>query len=132
MADIFGNEAKAPVTQSRAFQSGKSELDARDKKNRRAINNQSAVFGATDDAKLATVQNSNENYNSGLNQLLAFASRLKDVNMSRYLNTMGAAEGARQGRLAKDQNAWANILNPLSQAGQALAMSKLYGNEAEG
>lgn len=131
MSDVLGQEAFSPVTETTAFKSGQSMLDARDKNVRRGINNQSAAAGSTDESKIGQMDSANENYNQGLNQLLQYAERLKDMNKSRYMNSLGAAEGAKQNRLAKDEQSWANILNPLGQAGQAMAMSELFGGEGD-
>lgn len=128
MAELFKAESSQPVTDTRAFRSGKTLLDERDRDNRRAISNTSAVTGGTDEAKLATIDNANRTFNQGLQQLLSHAERIKQQNRSRYLNTLGAQESARQNRIAGDQQAFNDILNPLSQAGQAFAMADLFAN----
>lgn len=129
MADMFGSDAKGQLTETSAFKAGQTVLNDRDQKVRKNIENQGAVAGATDESKLASVEGANNSYNQGVNQLLQFSNRMRDLNRSRYLNTLGAAEGAKQNRLAKDEQSWANILNPLGQAGNAMAMSELFANQ---
>lgn len=125
MADIFGEESTLPITETRAFQSGKSQLDARDEDNRRAINNASAVSGATDEAKLANMQNSNESYNRGMQNLLGYAERVRNRNRGQYMNLLGSLEGLKSNRQNRRSQQLSSILDPLSQAGQAMYMADM-------
>ncbi|MEX0660494.1 MAG: hypothetical protein WEA58_11475 [Balneolaceae bacterium] len=128
MADIFESDAAAPITENREFKSGKTLLDQRDRDNRKMINNQSAITGGTDEAKLANTESANESYNQGLNQLLSIASRFKDRSQDRHLNLLGAAENARANRVSQYGQNLNSILDPVSEAGKAFAMADLFAN----
>lgn len=127
MADIFGSAASVPLTETRAFKSGMSILDEKDDENRRAINNASAVSGSTDEARLANMQDSNENLNRGINRLLEFAKRAKDRNQRLQLSYLGAGERARQNRLNQRQKQFGAVLDPLGEAAGSFAMADLFG-----
>lgn len=126
MADIFGADAKGPITDNRMFTSGKTMLDERDRDNRRAINNSSAITGSTDEAKLANMDNSNKSYNQGLNQLLEMASRFRDQSRNRYMNVLGAKEGARRSRQSEYNQNFDGIVDGIGQATKAFAMTDLF------
>lgn len=129
MAEMMGTEAFQPATDTRAYQSGKSQLDARDDDNRKAINNQSAVTGATDEAKLATIDSSNKSYNQGLQNLLSYADQVKNQNQQKYLNIIGAQEGARAGRVQQYNQNLNNIMDPLSNAMTAFSMADVFSSK---
>lgn len=117
MAEVFKAEGMAPVTETTAFKTGQSQLDNRDRRNRTAINNSAAGSGATDEAKIATMGSANDSYSQGLMQLLNYATQIRDQNRGRYLNTIGAADSAKNARIGRNNQAWDSILGPLSQAG---------------
>lgn len=126
MADVFKAEAAKPLTSSREFTSGRSILDSQDKRNRKAVNASAATTGATDEARLANMQGSNEAYNQGINQLLAHAAQMRDRNRNQYMNLLGAGESAKQNRQGRRQQQFAQILDPLSQAGAAFKMADMF------
>lgn len=125
MVKMLGEDISKPLTETTGFKTGKGVLNKRDRKNRKAINNNAAVSGATDESKIANMSSSNEAYNSGMANLLNAAFRLRDRNRSRYLNLLGVGENMRNNRMAKSQAAWNNVLNPLSSAGKSLMMANM-------
>jgi len=129
MADMLGNELSKPLTESTAFKSGRAMLDKRDKRNRQRIDSSSAAVGATDESRIGKMQGANEGYNQGLLNLLNHAFNLRRQDQGRYLNILGAQEGARQNRIAGAHNNLKNITHPLSGVGQALAMADIFGNK---
>jgi len=126
MADLFGAEASRPLTETRAFKSGMSVLGERDKKNRKAIDNQSAVTGATDEAKLATIQDSNESLNTGLQRLLDYAERSRAINRSQEMNALNMGSQLAQNRRVQSMQNLNSIFDPLSAATKAFTMSDLF------
>lgn len=130
MSELFGSESSVPLTETTAFKSGKSILDQRDRDNRKAINNQSAVSGATNEAKLASMNASNRSYNDSLQRLLSYAQGQKNRNQSMYLNTLGALNTMRNQRQAQNEQRWSSILDPISQAGQSMMMADIFANKA--
>lgn len=129
MADIFEQDATAPLTENREYKTGKAALDERDRLNRRRINNRSAITGGTNEAKIATMDSSNRSYSNALNQLLNFASRFRDRSQNRYMNTLSAAEAARQGRVGQFNAQMNSIMDPIGEAGRAFAMADVFGKD---
>ena len=132
MAGMLEEQAFQPVQNTTTFKTGKSQLDERDRDNRKAIDNQSAVSGSTDEAKIASMDGANQSYNRGLQDLLSYSQRVRDQNQQRFLNVLGAQEGARQNRTQQYNQNLNSILDPLQQAGQAFAMADVFANQAGG
>lgn len=132
-AQIFNDQASAPLTDNRAYQSGKRQLDQADDRNREAINNRSAATGATDEARLAGIESANQTYADSLNQLLSRAQQYRDVMRDRYLNVIGQGENARLNREYQDdarfQQGLQSIVGPLGKASQAFLMSDVFGGD---
>lgn len=131
MTNMLGEEISKPLTETTGFKTGKGMLDTRDRKNRKAVNNNAAVSGATDESKVANMSASNDSYNEGLQSLLSFADRLRRRNRSRYLNLLGTGENMRQNRIAGAQQNLNNVLNPLGNAGKALYMADMLSGGAD-
>ncbi len=126
MAEMMGMQAFQPVQNTTAYQTGKSQLDERDRDQRKAIDNQSAVSGSTDESKIARLDSSNKNYNRGLQNLLAFSQRVRDQNQNRYLNVLGAKNLAKQNRVRQFNQNLDNIMDPLQSAAAAFNMADVF------
>ena len=127
MASLFESEAESPITENREFKSGMKLVDRSDEQNRRAINNQSATSGATDEAKIATMGSANETRDMNIDRLLNNARRYRSLMQNRALQTGGMLENARQNRNAQWQQGLQSITQPLGQASNAFIMSSLFG-----
>lgn len=129
MATMLKGEYQQPLTERSEYKSGKRSLDVRDKKNREGLNNLMGAGNVTNEAKLSTMQESNEAYGAGLNQLMQNVNRFREFSKNRYLNTMGLADQAKRNRVNSFNNNLNSILTPLSQAGGALASAELESGE---
>ena len=132
MATLFEQEGSAPVTQNREFKSGMKIVDERDRENRRAIDNQSAASGTTDEAKLGHIQTANRSRDSAIDKLLNNARRYRQIMQSRALQTSGMLEQARQSRNQDFQGGLQSIINPLGKAANAFVLSDMFSNDAGG
>lgn len=126
LADIYEKQADAPLDQNRTFKEGKRQLDRADEKNRESIQNSSATTGATDEARLASMENNNEAYGAALSRLFNTAERYRSRMRSRYLNTIARKEQAGQARDARFQRDLNNVIQPFSKASSTFLMSKLF------
>lgn len=127
MATMFESEADSPITENREFKSGMKVVDQYDKQNRRAINNQSAASGSTDEAKIASMGSANQSRDMNIDRLLNNARRYRSLMQNRALQTGGMLENARQNRNAQWQQGLQSITQPLGQASNAFMMSSLFG-----
>jgi len=130
MATLFEQEGSAPVTQNREFKSGMKIVDERDRENRRAIDNQSAASGTTDEAKLGHIQTANRSRDANIDRLLNNARRYRQIMQSRALQTSGMLEQARQSRNQDFQGSLQSIINPLGNAANAFVLSDMFGGGA--
>lgn len=131
MADLFKEQASAPVTENRAFKSGKQQLDRADERRRDRIEESSAATGSTNEADLAATGEANEVYSDSLNQLMGRARQYRDQMRTRYLNTLGAeqkADRAADQRFARKVN---QITKPFGAASRAFLMSDMFGSEQD-
>lgn len=127
MADLFETEGNQAITENRDFKSGMKIVDSYDKKDRRAINNQSAVTGATDEAKIATMQSANESRDSNINRLLQNAQRYRELMQNKAIRTRGLQHQAKEQRNYQFGQKVNSIVQPLGQATNAFMMSNMFG-----
>lgn len=132
MADIFEEQASGPATDTQVFQEGKRELDESDDRRREQVQNSSAASGATDEARLASMEDSNEVYADAYNRLMSRAKQYQDQMRQRYMQTIGQQEQARRASDAQFQKKVNSITRPLGQASRAFLMSDIFSNPTAG
>ena len=128
MADIFESEGSKPITENRDFKAGMKLVGERDKRNRRAIDNRSAVTGATDESRIATLQSANEQVDANIGRLLQNAQRYRELMQNRALRTRGMKEQAKQFRNQQFGQKLNSIVQPLGQAMNAFNMAGVFNN----
>lgn len=128
MAGIFKEQASAPVSENRAYKEGKRQVDRQDEKNRESIQNSSTITGATDEARLASVEDNNEVYADAMSRLFSTAQAYRDRMRDRYLNTLGAQQTARQATNAEFQRKLGGIIDPLSRGAQSFLLSDMFSD----
>jgi hypothetical protein len=128
LADIYKEESEQPLGENRVFKEGKSMLDRKDRKRRERTENASAATGATDEARLASMENNNEAYGQALSRLFTNAQQYRQNAQDRYINALGAKHQAHQASEARFQHKLNNIVQPLSQASKAFAMTRLFAD----
>ena len=126
-ADLFGEQAQSPVTENNVFKSGKSVIDARDKKTREQTENTLGAGNVTGEAKLAGMQSNNEVYAQMLNGLMARAQRFKESSQGKYMNALGLGESIKNNRLNQRANSDAGLMGGLSAGANALLLSDVQG-----
>ena len=132
MAQMFEGEAAKPITQNREFQSGMKIADRYDQDNRKAINNQSAVTGSTDEAKLGMIETANRARDEQVSRLLSNASRYRSLMQNKALRTYGALNQAGMQRNQQFGQRMNQITQPLGQASSAFLMSRAFGGNDQG
>ena len=127
MAELFGEQAKAPITENTAYKSGKSVIDSRDKKSRERTDNTLGAGNVTSEGKLAGMQDNNEVYAQMLNGLMSRAQRFKEASQGRYMNALGLGEYIKNNRLNQRANSDASMIGGLSQGLNAFLLSGAQG-----
>jgi hypothetical protein len=130
-ATMFEEEGAKPITENRSFKSGMKTVEQYDKRNRKAINNKSAASGATDEAKIASMNSANQSRDQFIDRLLNNAQRYRSLMQDKALQTLGQLEGARQNRNFQFGQKVNSITQPLGQAANAFTMSQLFDDPTQ-
>jgi len=128
--DVLETDLQQPLSQRSEFKAGKSQLDLADRRNKETAVNAVGAGNITNDAKLATLETTNEAFSQGMNQLLANVARFRDFDRNRLLRLLGSAEQIKNNRIQRFGNNINSILQPLAQAGQSFVLADLLANQA--
>lgn len=131
MAQLFKRKANRPIDETEVFQQGEHRLDQRAREQRDRIQNSSATSGATNEARLGAMENVNEAYQQGLNNLFARSHQRKQQMRSRYLDVLGAKHRADQRAEADFQRKLGAATSGLQGATNAFMLSQIFNDEGD-
>lgn len=129
MAQMFEGEAAKPINENREFKSGMKIAERYDQDNRKAINNQSAVTGSTDEAKLGMMESANRARDEQVNRILQNAARYWDLMQNKAVRTFGVASQLNNQRNQQFGERMNAITEPLGKSIAAYFGSKNFGDD---
>jgi hypothetical protein len=125
-AQMFDAEASVPLTDNRMFQSGISQIDERDRRNRQAVTNRAAATGGTDESRIASMQSANQAYNSAFQRLMDSAQRYRNLMRNRHMQTLGQQEQAGHFRNMAFNEDVDRIVQPLGRTINSFLLSDIF------